>query len=538
MLKQLQIFAIFAVFGFISNRIKVLMRFFQQEEYDNKRFILYFTKNPNLIDKKLSLTLIMLLLLTLICNHAIIHFSLFTIILIIFACLQQSYFKHSKKPLVITPRVKRLFIVTTLLAVIVLNIVILHKITDPRLIYIITLILVQGIPLLMVSANILLLPLEKIIQYKYLREAKAKLARCNPIIIGITGSYGKTSTKHILAHILSSIAPTLATPGSINTTMGITRIIREHLTPEHKFFIVEMGAYGKGSIAKLCKLTPPTHGVITAIGNAHFERFKTIENVAQAKFELAEAIKQKQSGFIIINSDAIEQKFIDQYCNNDNTITVKTSTNSNAATYTITEAKQTLSGVNFQIGFNASRYSVTTNLYGLHHIGNMGVCFALAHNLKISPETIIAALNHTPQIQHRLEVIKEKTKPIIIDDAYNANPAGFTAALDLLKTFKANGHRTIIVTPGIVELGSLHNEKHFELGEKTAQAVDYALIIIPQRIKAFIAGFNSKASNNQTLLTFNTFNEARVWLHNNATDLDVILYENDLPDLYESVVKL
>lgn len=538
MLEQLQIFAIFAAFGFVWHRIKVLMHFFQQEEYDNKRFLLSLVKKPNLIDKKLSLALIILLLLTLTSNNTIIHLSLFTITLIIFAFLQQSYFNQAKKPLVITSRVKRLFIVTILLTIIILNIVVIYKLTNPSLLCLITLLLVQGIPLLIVTANVLLLPLEKIIQFKYLRAAKAKLARCNPIIIGITGSYGKTSTKHILAHILSSVAPTLATPGSVNTVMGITRIIRERLTPEHKFFIVEMGAYGKGSIAKLCNLTPPTHGIITAIGNAHFERFKTIETVAQAKFELAKAVGQKQAGFIIVNSDTIEQKFIDQYCNHDNIVTLKTSTDLNAATYTITNANQTLTGVNFQISCNARLYSVTTSLYGIHHVGNMGLCFALAHKIGLSPETIIAALNFTPQIQHRLEVIKEKNKPIIIDDAYNANPIGFTAALAVLKTFRANGHRTIIVTPGMVELGTLHNEKHFELGEKTAQAVDYALIIMPQRIQTFIAGFNSKASADQKLLTFNTFNEARIWLCNNATDLDVILYENDLPDLYESMVRL
>ena len=522
---------------FIFQRMRMLMQFFQQEEYDNRRFLLYVVKHRNLIDKKLSLAIAALYPLTYFTQDHTVHVAILAATLSIFALRQDDPTKAKKKPLVVTFRVKRLFAGIMLLASLCCYGIYVSADQNAARLYLSSILLIQAIPLLLVSANLLFIPLEKLIQLVYLNAAKAKLAKYKPIIIGITGSYGKTSTKHILAHILSTVAPTLATPGSINTTMGITKIIREQLKPEHKFFIVEMGAYGIGSIARICKLTPPTHGIITAIGNAHFERFKSAANVAQTKFELGLAVKTQSSGFLVVNGNAIEPQFMQKYCN-QHTITVQTSADGRQADYTISHVEQTLSGINFQISCNNEDYSITTNLYGLHHAENMALCFALAHKMGIAPATICAALSLTPQIRHRLEVIQEKAKPIVIDDAYNSNPTGFSAALEVLQTFKTKGYRSILVTPGMVELGALHNEKHFELGVKVAAVVDYVLVIIPQRIQTFVDGFNSQATGMQKLLTFNTFSEAKTWLHANAKESDVILLENDLPDLYESRVNL
>src|SRR5206468_4274303 len=135
--------------------------------------------------------------------------------------------------------------------------------------------------------------------------AHSKLQRLNPVVIGVTGSYGKTSVKHILGHVLETAGPTLITPGSVNTAMGIARVIRERLAPHHRYFVVEMGAYGIGSISRLCALTPPKIGIISAIGKAHYERFRSLEAVARAKFELAEAVRDN-AGTIIIAADTME----------------------------------------------------------------------------------------------------------------------------------------------------------------------------------------------------------------------------------------
>lgn len=536
MLILMYIFYMFALLFFIYQRSNVLMLFFQQEEYDNKNFFKYIINHVNLIDRKLTLTLLALFVISFIVSSTKLQLALLAIALAFFANQQQNFLQGSKKPLVITSRVKRLLTVTILISLYLLIGLFSKKLNNHWLLFGMTILFVQAIPTGLILANLLLIPVEKFIQQKYITEAKVKLAKCNPTIIAITGSYGKTSTKHILAHILSAVAPTLATPGSINTSMGITKIIREQLTPEHKFFIVEMGAYGKGSIARLCELTPPKYGIITAIGNAHYERFKSIENVAQTKFELAHAVAKNGNGLIIINIDAVEQKFI-QVFNTNNIITVGSAENHASSTYTITNSQQTINGLNFQLLFADEKITITTNLFGLHHVSNIAIAFALAHKLGISPTTIAAALTSTPQIKHRLEIIKDKAKPILIDDAYNSNPSGFASALDILRLFKEHEYRTILATPGMVELGDLHAVKHYELGTKAAAVTDVALIILPNRIQSFIDGFKRHASNAQQLLTFDSFKAAKEWLQANTTEKDVILLENDLPDLYESKIE-
>ena len=116
--------------------------------------------------------------------------------------------------------------------------------------------------------------------------AKSILKKCNPIVIGITGSFGKTSTKNILNHILSSVSSSMTTARSINTLMGITRVIREELKPSYKYFIVEVGTSKKGRIRKICNLIKPQYGILTAVGSAHFESFKSKDAIAREKFDL------------------------------------------------------------------------------------------------------------------------------------------------------------------------------------------------------------------------------------------------------------
>jgi UDP-N-acetylmuramoyl-tripeptide--D-alanyl-D-alanine ligase len=160
-------------------------------------------------------------------------------------------------------------------------------------------------------ANLLLTPVEKLIQRYYLGEAGRKIRRIHPMVVGITGSYGKTSTKDFLAHILEDFKPVLATPKSYNTLLGVSRVINGSLKPEHAIFLVEMGAYIPGEIERICKLVHPDIGTITAIGPQHLERFGSLEYVARAKFELIRALPA--SGVAVFSADdAFTERFRDQ----------------------------------------------------------------------------------------------------------------------------------------------------------------------------------------------------------------------------------
>ena len=146
-------------------------------------------------------------------------------------------------------------------------------------------------PLTLVAANAALQPYENYIQRGFWQEAYEHLNGVNPRIIGITGSFGKTSVKHILNHVLEVNAATLATPGSVNTSMGIARIVRERLTAQHRFFICEMGAYGPGSIRRLCKLARPNIGVLDGAVALLRKPFGIDELVSEIRKHLAIAPK-------------------------------------------------------------------------------------------------------------------------------------------------------------------------------------------------------------------------------------------------------
>ncbi len=394
---------------------------------------------------------------------------------------------------------------------------------------------VQAVPFALVVATLILAPHEKSVQKKFWNEAHGKLKALSPTVIGITGSYGKTSTKHLLGHILELQAPTLITPGSVNTPMGVSRVIREQLGAHHRFFVCEMGAYGPGSIARLCRLAPPDVAVMTAIGMAHYERFKTLDTVAKAKFELPEAAAAR-NGDTILSDSVLEfetaRRFRSQHP--AKTVTVGFGSHSD---FRIVNGSQTAAGLVAQVMCKDQLYVLRAPLFGEHHIGNMAVAFATACRVGISPEDAILALTSAPQISHRLEVKEGPAGSRLIDDAYNSNPVGFASALKLLNDLRPEGGRRVLVTPGMVELGAAHDEEHRKIGLLARSSVDILLPVLPQRIPTLIAGYQID-NPESVIIPCANFAAAQEWMNSNLGRLDVVLLENDLPDLYEKKLSL
>lgn len=512
---SITVFLSLIIFSFF--RLKLLTMFFQQEEYNGSWFLKLVFNKGKLVDKRLCICLLIVLCLSFIDkNVAFIVPFLF----LFFGIRENKVLKNSKKPLNITQRVKRILISTMCLVVICG--LILTKLTCC---FLSSILLIELLPLLLVLGNKILNPYEKHIQKKFLEEAKEKLKEINPIVIGVTGSYGKTSTKHILAHILSGNLPVLWTPGSVNTEMGVCRIIREKLLPQHKYFIVEIGAYFKGSIAKMCNFVKPKHGIITAIGEAHYEHFKSKETIAAAKFEIADYIREhnKEDGIIVVNSNQIEDRFIP---NCKNIIRVGDNTN-----VFISNIEQTRDGLKFIYHNNGEESEIFAPIFGEHHAQNIACAITMALKLGMNISTIISTLKTLPQITHRLEVKSQANGVIIIDDAYNSNISGFKSGLNLLEKLKIN--RSILITPGMVELGKRHNESHYEIGKYAGQKADIVIVVASSRIPTFIDGFKSN-NNDKELILVDTFAEANEWMKNNLKSGDVVLLENDLPDVYES----
>ncbi|HXW31154.1 MAG TPA: Mur ligase family protein, partial [Xanthobacteraceae bacterium] len=462
---------------FAARRLLTYLHIFQQEEYDGARFVRWLAATGS-VDKKLSLALLAVGGARLaIGAPQFLAAALSAVVLIAVAARETDPRRGAKKPLVLTARAKRIFAVALALAL--LSAAAIAAIGGNPALLILP---VQLLPIDLVVANLLLVPVETRIQQTFWREAHDKLLALSPIVIAITGSYGKTSVKHILGHILEAASSALITPGSVNTPMGIARIVREQLQSRHRYFVVEMGAYGPGSIARLCRLAPPSLGVITAIGKAHFERFKSLDTVARTKFELAEAVASRQGTLITCEAVlgfAAAKAFAEVHADRMLICGERA-----GLPLELSSIRQERDGLAVAVVWHGTRYDLVAPLFGSHQGWNMALAFAAACTLGIDPETVRLALRSTPQIAHRLEVRKLPDGPIVIDDAYNANPVGFAAALDLVAALKAPSGRAILITPGMVELGTAHDEEHARIGRKAAGMIDVLLPVAPERITA------------------------------------------------------
>jgi UDP-N-acetylmuramoyl-tripeptide--D-alanyl-D-alanine ligase len=396
-------------------------------------------------------------------------------------------------------------------------------------------VLVQAVPLALVAAVRILQPGEDRIQKRYWDEAHDKLERLDPTVIGVTGSFGKTSTKHILGHLLESTGSALITPGSVNTPMGIARIVRERLEPYHRNFVVEMGAYGPGSIARLCRLAPPDIAVVTAVGAAHYERFKSLDAVARTKFELPAAAIER-GGIAIINDEvlAFEDAMSFTQAHRGKMVLVGEGKDSDARVLSVTQEKD---GLVVVLSYKGGEHRLAAPLYGLHHGRNMALAFVTALAMGVDAESAALAMRSTPQIAHRLEVKRQGDGTVIIDDGYNSNPKGFAAALDVVPLLKGGDGRAILVTPGMVELGEAHDEEHANLGRTAAARIDVLLAVAPGRIPTFLEAYRAARPDGE-VVECASFAQAQAWMGANLKPGDAVLIENDLPDLYERKLSL
>ncbi|MCG8571919.1 MAG: hypothetical protein MJB14_17430, partial [Spirochaetes bacterium] len=223
-----------------------------------------------------------------------------------------------KKKLVYTARVKRLFISLSIVTILSLLFVFLFTATPfneftlstPAFFRFNVFILLLSVitPILVIAANIINIPVERLIHFYYFKKAKSKLKKTNIINIGITGSFGKTSTKFFISTILSQHFKTLVTPHSFNTPMGISKVINEESSlSDYDYFVAEMGADHNHDIAVLCRLVKLQYGILTAIGSQHLETFGSLENIIQTKFEILTHLDSQGVGIFNYDNPIIRE---------------------------------------------------------------------------------------------------------------------------------------------------------------------------------------------------------------------------------------
>ena len=438
-----------------------------------------------------------------------------------------SFRTKQKTPLVYTMRVKRLLISSFLLTDAVITLLWLYV---PQYCFTIAYALLI-VPIIVLTANLINKPLEAYISRWYYNDAKRILRSMpNLKIIGITGSFGKTSTKHYLYRILSEKYNVLMTPGNFNTTLGVVRTVREHLKPHHEVFIVEMGAKQTGDIKEICELVHPTIGIVTAVGEMHLETFHTIENIFRTKFELIEALPEDGMGVINLDSEVIAQAKVHRHSH-----TVSYSVEHAEADYRAVDVKYSARETSFSVDCRGDiREGYTTHLAGRGNILNLLAAIAVADKLNVSEALQKRAIRQIEQIEHRLNVRHTAGGVAIIDDAYNSNPAGAKMALEVLREFeRPAGARAIVVTPGFVELGERQAALNTELGRQIAQSCDIAIVVNKTNREAIVEGIESEEFAKENLFIADSFAEATALLTPMLRSGDVVLYENDLPDSFK-----
>ena len=437
--------------------------------------------------------------------------------------------RHAKKPLVMTSRARRIFWTSNLLTIIIFA-CILYSGDVYLLLLPIFYVLERTCGLISAGSVWLLIPVESSIQRRYLNDAKKILSEMKPLVIGITGSYGKTGTKELLAEMLSRKYNVFRPPGSYNTLMGITRVIRQQLRPHHEVMIVEMGAYRRGSIAKLCNLVQPKHGIITIVGVQHLERFGSQESIRKAKGELVQGLPP--DGTVILNGDDPLSR---QYGEEFSGTVVFFSTEQNFTNLPAVVA------TNVEIGFDGSSFdllfpdgesiSIRTPLLGRGAINNAAAAAAMADQLGVSKKSISGALANMKHVKHRLEPIRDQGGINVIDDAFNSNPIGAENALEVLS--KATHGQRILVTPGMVELGRLEKDANYNFGKQAAKSCDLVVLVGSDKTEPIRQGLLEAGFPERKIIQVLSLNKGLETLAEILKPGDTMLLENDLPDQYE-----
>ena len=372
--------------------------------------------------------------------------------------------------------------------------------------------------ILCIIANIINYPIEATFRWYYINDAKKILKGMpNLLVIGVTGSYGKTSVKNFLVKTLGAKYEVLTTPRNFNTTLGVVRTIRENLKPTHQIFICEMGATKLNDIKEICDIVNPKLGVITSIGPQHLESFKSIDNVIKTKFELYDAVN-KNGGITFLNYD-------NEYLSKIDKPNIKTyGINNKKLDYNAYDLKSSSNGLSFKI----DNVDFKTNLIGKHNIANITAAIAVANYLDISLDRLVPRVREIKSVEHRLQLLDKGTYNVI-DDAYNSNPVSSKSAIDTLLEF--DGIR-IIVTPGLIELGNEEEQYNIEFGKYMSKC-DYIFIVNSTVSKYVLKGINSKKYDKDKLFTVSSPTEAVQKITSMGLKEKVtILLENDLPDNY------
>ncbi|MFT4123767.1 MAG: Mur ligase family protein [Microbacteriaceae bacterium] len=414
-----------------------------------------------------------------------------------------------------TPRLRRL------LGVVVALVVVLGALLWPLAGTTALAILLLGLAPVVDLALLITAPIERRMQRKYLLSARTRLRQVRPRIVAITGSYGKTSTKNYVAHVLAARYTTIASPASFNNLMGLSRAVNERVVPGTEVFVAEMGVYGEGEIRELSESFPPDVAAITVIGEAHLARMGSREVIFRAKSEIAERART-----VVLPIDDPLLAGLAQRSEAEGKRVVRVSTVPGTDADVVVDADAGLVTVREGGGTASAPLSVPN----AGHAVNIAVTVGIAVALELPLATIASRLEALPDAPHRAEVQLAPSGVAVVDDTYNANPVGAERALEAAAALAAErGGPLLVVTPGMVELGGVQAVRNEAFGASVADHGGTLLAVGRTNRAALLAGARSRGGRAEG---FRDRAAAVARALRDAGERGVILYENDLPDHY------
>ncbi len=447
---------------------------------------------------------------------AVISLSAYLIFFVLYLVAESR--RSIKSSATMTPRFKRLlvtlwltFAVLTYLAVTLLNFG--EKVWDARLFTTLKYCVLAVLPLIIIPviclANLITLLWEAPINRSFVKKAKRKIAEADIKVVGITGSYGKTSSKNMLAAMLAKKYRVLTTPSSFNTPLGISRTVNNNDLKDYDIFIAEMGARHKGDIAELCGICQPDYSLITGICPQHLESFKSLENIVAAKGEIIAGTKN----CCFIAGDAYEH--------------FKDFAGEKAVCDCVSDINADCTGTGFTLTLGGESRQVKSKLLGEHVAHNIGLCAQAAFAMGVGLDEISQAVAELEFTEHRLQLI-ESNGVNILDDGYNSNVVGAKAAITVLKYF---GGKKIAVTPGLVELGILEESENQTLGGELV-GLDYVILVGETLVTAVKNGYLNAGGDPEKITTVPSLAAAQDVLKGILAKGDTVLFLNDLPEIY------
>lgn len=449
--------------------------------------------------------------------------------------------KQLKKKLIYTPKIVLILVLTMIVDIafvgIVTQLLFSHYIISFRLLFFFSFFISLHylLPYYLITcislSTLLTLPFDFMLKKIIIHKARTKLKQLSYIkIIGIVGSYGKTTMKEVVYSVLSQKFKVAKTDKSINTPLGIAQFILRDVKSDTDICIVEMGEYVPGDIKKLCAITPPDIGIVTGINEAHFERMGSLENAVKTIFEIADGMKSKTASLILNMNDKHVAKNYKRFTGDHKIIP-----------YGMLNTKYLILNTKFHTDGSGISFTLKENLkivgdfklpvLAKYILDDIVAACLLDDLFDLSFEQIANGIRSIKPVSHRLEpIVNKQTGVLVIDDSYNGNPEGVGEAIRVLSRF--GGMRKIYITPGLVEMGASSEKIHYNIGKDLARVADI-VILIKNSVTPFIEkGLRYAEFAKDKIYMFASSQKMQDALPKILQANDVVLFQNDWPENY------